>query len=201
MFMRDEFLHRKEQILTKSDKSFIGSLDKRVQTLYNNINSSNDMYTTSSCSGRVIIKQFNNKKQHNVFLYTSHDIVSFNEIIQSIQSTDKIQFPLEILQESLILHVAVRDEKSALRFIEIAKKSGCNQCGIISIQQWGVIAEIICDISLQQLVLSKDFFNSNPKYFEEIIYLMNTNLENNWKCIFLFENLIEEFISKVDLND
>lgn len=189
--MRDEFLHRKEQILSKSDKSFIGGIDEKVKLLCEVINQSNDMYTTSSCSGRVIIKKFDIKKQQNVFLFTTHNEISFHEFEDSLNKLDDDFFPVELLQESLILHVAVRNTDVAIYLMNLAKQSGCNQCGIISVKSYGIFVEIICDIRAQFLVFNKDFIEKNNEYVLDIICLMNENLNKNWSIINKFKSLIE----------
>src|SRR3989344_4894109 len=74
----DSFLRRKTSVLSKSDKSFIGKWDEKIIPLCNKINSSPNYYTTSSCSGRIVLMIDQNKKSHNLFLKISHELISFN---------------------------------------------------------------------------------------------------------------------------
>ena len=51
----DLFSQRKKDVLLKSDKSSIGNVDEKISSLCNKINSKEDFYTTSSCSGRILL--------------------------------------------------------------------------------------------------------------------------------------------------
>src|SRR3989344_5427025 len=74
----DSFLRRKTSVLSKIDKSFIGKWDEKIIPLCNKINSSPNYYTTSSCSGRIVLMIDQDKKSHNLFLKISHELISFN---------------------------------------------------------------------------------------------------------------------------
>ncbi|MBW3019386.1 hypothetical protein KY329_04350, partial [Candidatus Woesearchaeota archaeon] len=52
-----DFDNDKKNALTKLDKSTKGSIDEPVIPILNLINSMNDYYTTSSCSGRIMIME------------------------------------------------------------------------------------------------------------------------------------------------
>ena len=187
--MRDEFLHRKEQILSKLDKSFKQSIDEKIQLLCNTLNSSENYYTTSSCAGRILIKELNISKQQNIFLFVSHNLINIEEINNSIREIKEEQFPIEIKQESAIIHVVSRDQKYALELMQIAKQAGFNQSGIISIKEWGVVVECICDISLQLPMYNKQFIQNNQEYLKQTLDSMNQNLESTWKSIDELEKL------------
>ena len=51
----DIFARQKEQSLSSADLSRKGSIDSEIVNLVNYINASNRYFTTSSCSGRIII--------------------------------------------------------------------------------------------------------------------------------------------------
>ena len=53
--MNDGFSKLKEHSLSKIDKSKKNSIDKNIKSLINIINKSDDYYTTSSCSGRIVL--------------------------------------------------------------------------------------------------------------------------------------------------
>jgi len=75
---RDRFLQRKTAVLSKLDKSSIGGWDKKIKKLCEKINSLDDFYTTSSCSGRVILMIQQDKKGKDLFLKTWHEKISFD---------------------------------------------------------------------------------------------------------------------------
>jgi tRNA wybutosine-synthesizing protein 3 len=76
------FEKEKKEFLTKKDKSRKGTIDNRIKKLVNKINSLDDFYTTSSCSGRVLILAMpkSNKKNEVQYLFTTHNKTDFNQI-------------------------------------------------------------------------------------------------------------------------
>ena len=73
--IRNNFLQRKKSVLLKLDKSSKKSWDKKILKLCEEINSKENYYTTSSCSGRVVIIKDEKKKGPNLFEFVSHDVV------------------------------------------------------------------------------------------------------------------------------
>src|SRR3989339_536779 len=103
--IQEEFLQRKKDILSKEDKSSKGDWDKRIIELCDKINSSEKYYTTSSCSGRVIVMLDQEEKGPGLFEFISHDLIdlkTLQENLSLIKSEDLIKFK----QEQCILHVA-----------------------------------------------------------------------------------------------
>ena len=86
---RDKFLQRKESVLSKLDKSSKGKWDSKVKNLCNKINSLDNFYTTSSCSGRIILMIDQKKKGSSLFLKIWHDKISFKELEDALKSLKK----------------------------------------------------------------------------------------------------------------
>ncbi len=70
------FEKEKKDCLSKIDKSKKGSIDKKIKELVDLINSLKDYYTTSSCSGRILlIKRPKSGKKCDVdFLFEESDL-------------------------------------------------------------------------------------------------------------------------------
>ena len=66
--MKDKFLQRKKSVLSKLDKSTIGSWDKKIVKLCKKINKSENYYTTSSCAGRVALILDKENERGNLFV-------------------------------------------------------------------------------------------------------------------------------------
>ena len=78
--MNVAFEKRKADCLGKDDKSSIGSWDKPILKLCEKINSRADLYTLSSCSGRIVLIKNIDKKTHDLFVMRTHEKISFNEV-------------------------------------------------------------------------------------------------------------------------
>lgn len=152
------FLQRKKDILSKLDKSSIGKWDEKIVKLCKKINSCENYYTTSSCSGRILVMQDQEKKAPNLFKFVSHNLISYKKFIKSLpnfykhntennlhskflrrcflsspnpnaNSKDLVSFKFK--QEPLILHVMCKDLESAKKLLEKAQISGWKRSGII----------------------------------------------------------------------
>ncbi|MBU1855158.1 MAG: hypothetical protein KKF89_05535 [Nanoarchaeota archaeon] len=96
----DNFLKRKQDILSKQDKSSKQSWDKKIVKLCEKINKSENYYTTSSCAGRIVLI-IDDKRRENVFLQVYHDLIKFKELKNDL---GRISFshppPLKLLAHS-----------------------------------------------------------------------------------------------------
>jgi len=81
------FDKEKKEFLSKKDKSRKGSVDNKIKKLVNKINSLPDFYTTSSCSGRILILALpkSNKKNKVQHLFVSHRKIKFIQIEKIIR--------------------------------------------------------------------------------------------------------------------
>jgi len=84
--MNNRFQQRKQEVLNKKDKSSIGFWDEKISKLCEKINSFEEYYTTSSCSGRIIVMIDSDKKCPGLFKFVSHDLISFDELWGKISS-------------------------------------------------------------------------------------------------------------------
>ena len=176
--MSKDFQLWKKQALSKLDKSNIGEIDEKIKFLCDKINSRNDMFTLSSCSGRICVIK-GNKKNENIWLFRSHNLVNPNEIWELLgtQTTEELEFR----QEGAIIHICCETMELARKLMHLGKESGFNQVGIIA-SQTKIVVELICDIVLftpiydEKLLLTKD-------YLEYLIEKSNENLKRNWENI------------------
>lgn len=130
---RINFEHEKRQFLSKPDKSGAGRIDKDIMNLVNSINSKQDYYTKSSCSGRIILMKETGKKQENVFLLVSHDKISFRNLKNETEkASKKFNGLIYLKMEPCIIHIACNSLSSAFKIVDIARNCGWKKSGIIS---------------------------------------------------------------------
>jgi len=119
--------------LYKPDKSRKGEVDKPIIPLIDYLNRLDDFYTTSSCSGRIMLLTHAEKKPDVKWLYASHEKVKLSDIKKILG--DKDNLPKEMVwirQESMILHVACRSIDDANNILKIARDIGLRRSGIIA---------------------------------------------------------------------
>jgi tRNA wybutosine-synthesizing protein 3 len=83
---QNNFNKRKQNILSKTDKSSKKSWDDKIKSLCEKINSLENYYTTSSCSGRIVLMIEQDKKQQGLFLKVYHNLISFNQIKKDLNN-------------------------------------------------------------------------------------------------------------------
>lgn len=135
--MEPDFAKQKERYLkeladTAPDRSKKGDVDERIKPLLDTINARPDLYTTSSCAGRIdlFVEPTSGKKHEGAWLFVSHDTVEKAAILTALE-----KLPDETLwfrMEGAILHVCARDMDTANSFLQKCKEAGWKHSGITS---------------------------------------------------------------------
>ncbi len=147
------FDNDKRNILAKQDKSKKGSIDDAIRPLLELINSLQDFYTTSSCSGRVYLWTGSGKKNETTWLRVSHDLINDN-FLEVKKDSGLIWLRLE----PFILHVSCRDLAAANDVLERSKKIYKKSC-LLSITH-----KIIVEVRGSEF-LEMPLYNNGQKLF------------------------------------
>ncbi len=185
------FGKRKQDILGKKDKSYIGSWDKKIVGLCEKLNKTKNYYSTSSCSGRIVLIIDSDKKTHSLFLKIYHDVVSFEQFkkdLQEIAENSKVEH-INFKQEPCGLHVACRTLKDAQILVNNARKVGWKKSGIISSDK-RFIAEMFGTGNISFPIAKKGKLLVDDLFLKEIIKKSNDNLKKSWKQIENLKKLI-----------
>ena len=187
--IQNNFLKRKQDVLSKLDKSSKKSWDKKIAGLCEKMNSFENYYTTSSCSGRIVIMLDREKKQSDIFLKVYHDKINLKKLkneLDKINHSDLIKFK----QEPCILHVACENLKDAQNLLDKAKFAGWKRSGIISSGK-----RFVCELNgtekIEFLIMNKGKLLVNNEYLELIVKRCNENLEKSWEKIEKLSNSLQ----------
>lgn len=186
----DDFEQRKKDILKKSDKSYIGKWDKRIKSLCTTINKSLRYYTTSSCSGRVVIMIDEKQKKPDLFLNVYHDKIDI-KIIQNALNKIKKKGIIKFKQEPPIMHVHCKTLKDAQNLLRLSQLAGWKKSGIISSGN-RIILELNSTERLEFFIMNKGFLLVGNDFLELIVRRCNENLESGWKKIEKFCNFCKK---------
>ena len=129
------FLTEKKNQLEKKDKSKKGSVDERIRSLLALLNAHPEHYTTSSCSGRIILWRGSGKKNETEWLKVSHEPIDARFL-----TVPDVPGLVWLRLEPVILHVACADIRAAALLVDAAKKV-CKKSTILSITN-KIIVEI-----------------------------------------------------------
>jgi tRNA wybutosine-synthesizing protein 3 len=183
---RDRFLQRKTAVLSKLDRSSIGGWDKRIKGLCDKINKLQDFYTTSSCSGRVILMIQQDKKGKDLFLKTWHDKISFNSLKKALEEIVKIKKLVKFKLEPPIIHIACRELRNATEMLEKAKYLGFKRSSILTCDR-NVILEINASERLEFPIINNNKILVDDEFLKLVVKMSHQKLENGWKKIHSLE--------------
>jgi len=170
----------KKNILGKTDKSQKGKIDEDIQELVGLINSKKEYYTTSSCSGRIVVIELpeSGRKNQARWLLVKHGPVNLQEIKDSIKSEEDVW----LKQEGMILHVCCKNIEAAEKLVNTAKNSGFKRTGMISVNKRYVV-EVVSTENVSTILSKKGKILVTDEYISELVSECNTKLEQNKKKI------------------
>lgn len=120
-----------------------GEVDAPIVPLLDLINSREDMVTTSSCSGRVVLLEtdVSERKRESAFYRKWHGPVTTDAVWDALR-----EYPgggvLWFKVDPFILHVAFRDLRTALDVVRLARSSGFKIAGVQACDSAKVHVEI-----------------------------------------------------------
>lgn len=176
------FDNDKKNILNKADKSKKGRIDRDIKQLVKFINSLDDYYTNSSCSGRIVV-QSALKKGESKWIFIKHSSVKFSEINKSLTILPKE--PLWFKQEPIILHITCRTIDNAQKLLDLAREAGLKRSGIIGTRK-KIVVEIIGTERIEAIIAKDGKLLINDDYIKELIIEANKKLKMAKKRISLF---------------
>jgi len=183
------FEKEKKEFLAKKDKSRKGSIDAKIKRLVNRINSLGEFFTTSSCSGRIMLFTLpkSNKKNEVQYLFTSHTKIKYNEINNILRmiikkiKLKKIKNDVWLRIDGAILHVASNNMESARKLLNAARDIGFRRSGIISLGKNRVTMELVSTENIEAIVSKKGRLVIGEDYLRVLIKEGNAKLDKTWE--------------------
>jgi tRNA wybutosine-synthesizing protein 3 len=178
----NSFQQRKQDVLSKIDKSSIGKWDEKIIPLCKKINSKENYYTTSSCSGRILLMIDQEKKGENLFLFVSHDKISFKKLKDEIELALKKNKNVKFKLEPCILHISCENLEDAEKLFEIGKNAGWKRVGIIGTRN-GFTFELNSTEKLEFPIIQNKKILVDDEFLKIILEDANEKLEKCWMKI------------------
>ncbi|MEK6875623.1 MAG: tRNA wybutosine-synthesizing 3 family protein [Nanoarchaeota archaeon] len=190
----DNFSQKKKDVLSRKDNSHIGEVDKRISKLCKKINFMKDYYTTSSCSGRILLMMDIEEKREWLFLKMYHDKVSFKELKKELNLL-KVKWHKGIIkfkQESCILHISCKSLEDAKKIYELAKISGFKRIGLVA---WGknFILEISSTEKLEFPIMKNGNILISDEFLKLVVKQANKKLGKSWGKIDKLSSILQEY--------
>lgn len=200
---RDPFDSRKQQVLTallqcEGDRSRKGSVDAPIVDLVSSINEHNDMYTTSSCSGRVTVfgeptqETREQGKKGGAWVYASHELAIFEDVHQAVEEKASDGGRLIFRFEPFILAVECRHLAVANRLIQICRQAGFRESGVTGEKRFMV--GVRSALRLEVPVADQGRVLVSSEYLRYLVDLANEKFLTNHQRIRMFHELIREHL-------
>ncbi|HJN56947.1 MAG TPA: tRNA wybutosine-synthesizing 3 family protein [Candidatus Woesearchaeota archaeon] len=177
-----DFNKEKIEFLGKKDKSRKKGIDSKIKKLVDRINSFDDFFTTSSCSGRILLLAHHKsgRKDKIKWLFSSHEKVNlkkikFDELLKEIPRED-VWFRVE----PVILHITCGNLERAKKLLNTARDIGFRRSGIISVGKNRIVIELISTERIETIISKKGKLLVDEGYFKALIEEGNKKLERTW---------------------
>jgi len=185
------FSKNKKDVLSKVDKSFKGRWDEKIVKLCDKINSLPDYFTTSSCSGRVVLIKASEKKQKGLILKSYHSLVNFKTLKKDLEELGKRgKCLIYFKQEPCILHVACVSLEKAQELLDKGKFAGWKKSGIIASKRKFVV-ELTSTEKLEFPIINKGKILIDNDFLKFAIKEANKKLKRSWKKIKKLKKIVK----------
>jgi tRNA wybutosine-synthesizing protein 3 len=141
---RRVFEARKKAFIERLEREALQErVDGDILPLLRLLNTHPDIYTTSSCSGRIMVAEAvrpsYSKGRGFRPVAKWHHPVPAELVAEAVAEVDNAW----LMVRGAILHLAAADAKTAYRLVEIGRETGHKHSGIIAMNRGGIIVEIL----------------------------------------------------------
>lgn len=183
--MEKSFSQWKRQCLNKLDQSKKGSVDEDITDLVALLNGCEQFFTTSSCSGRIILidgapESSDVQKQNCVWLFVSHQKCRSDDLIDALSqsSGDAV-----LKFEPFVLHVQCRKLEDAQLMHSVAINSGFRNSGLTVSKTGKIITAVRSTHGLEVPLSHQGRVVVEHEYIKYLSEIANQKMEENLRRI------------------
>ncbi|XP_063076157.1 tRNA wybutosine-synthesizing protein 3 homolog [Engraulis encrasicolus] len=179
--MENTFSQCKSLHLSRVDLSRKGSIDDDIYPVVSLLNNSPNYFTTSSCSGRVIVidglsETSEIQKQNCSWLFVTHQKCSEEDVISGLRnSRGSAVFKFE----PFVLHVQCKDITSARLLLSVAVQSGFRNSGVSIGKRDKIILAVRSTHCLEVPLSHTGEIMVNEKYIHFLVQAANQKMTEN----------------------
>lgn len=195
MTREKDFLESKEKALQLLEKAQSeNKVDHEIIPILRMINDSQEYYTSSSCSGRIVLLEIPRigDKKNARFLGKWHRTIAFDEILSAAKKAKTGL--LWLLAQPPIIHIAADNNKVADKMIKIANASGFKNSGVKSIGK-KIIIEVCSTERLDAPIGREGTLFCNGEYLQLLVDIANEVIEKSAVKLHRFEQKLRKYLS------
>lgn len=188
--VQKRFAQDKVKQLERKDPSDEGKWDDAIKDACEKLNKSENFYTTSSCSGRIVLIKALEEKAEGVFLFKSHEKISFNQLKRELERISK-EYKDEVYfkQETCIIVAGCKTIEDAQKLVDKFKEAGWKRTGIMASRK-RIIVEAMSTEYMSLPIMDKGKILVDDDYLRRIVREANRRLERVREKIKRFEKLL-----------
>lgn len=208
-----QFANEKKQTLSKVDKSIAASIDEPIREIVNHINELENYFTTSSCSGRIIVTgsrkqppepdqdkeesvKYNLKKDLK-WLYNSHTLITDNgdELISQVEQHYSDYTVLTLKFEPAILHIRSNssdDLSHARRLLNTAIAAGYRNSGMVLSQSQHCTVAVRSTAAMEVPLVDDSLLLVDAQYLRHLTTIANRKLTANFELLERLHKSLQE---------
>jgi tRNA wybutosine-synthesizing protein 3 len=159
-----------------------------------------NIYTSSSCSGRLLLLGGDEEENKKVsgFVNRYHRLVTYEEIKRDVDNFNTGYLWLKV--EPFIFHFATKDYDKAKEILDFCREKGLKKAGIISAKEGRFTCEVTHTVFMSTLIKIDKKQLIPDEYLKQIVEIANKKLESNFKKLEDFESaFLKTFPSKPKL--
>ncbi|KAJ8274303.1 hypothetical protein COCON_G00089280 [Conger conger] len=202
MEVENTFKQWKKQCLNKIDFSKKGSVDEDITNIVSVLNDSEKYFTTSSCSGRIIVIDgvsdcLDVQKQNCSWLFVTHQKCQKTDLVTALErSCGDVIFKFE----PFILHVQCRQLGDAQLLHSVAVESGFRNSGITVGKKGKIIMAVRSTHCLEVPLSRKGQVLVSSDYIEFLVEVANQKMIENLRRIERFFECLQSAMHHEDLH-
>ncbi|TDH05460.1 hypothetical protein EPR50_G00122630 [Perca flavescens] len=180
--MEKGFRQWKEQCLNKLDMSKKGQVDEDISHVVSLLNGCEQYFTTSSCSGRIIL--IDGAQKHGcVWLFVSHQQCQSDDLMSAVarSSGDAV-----LKFEPFVLHVQCRRLEDAQLTHSVAINSGFRNSGLTVSKTGKIITAVRSTHGLEVPLSHQGKLLVQQEYISFLTKIANQKMEENLRRIHRF---------------
>ncbi|KAJ8406306.1 hypothetical protein AAFF_G00305370 [Aldrovandia affinis] len=200
MAVENTFRQWKKQCLNKMDFSKKGSVDEDIANIVCELNGSENYFTTSSCSGRIIVIDgvsdcMDVQKQNCSWLFVTHQKCQKMDVVSALdRSCGDVIFKFE----PFVLHVQCRQLEDAQLLHSAAINSGFRNSGITVGKKGKIIMAVRSTHCLEVPLSHKGQVLVSTDYIEFLVGVANQKMVENLRRIERFCECLQSVVHRED---
>ncbi|HIH21627.1 MAG: hypothetical protein J4478_04400 [Candidatus Diapherotrites archaeon] len=169
-----------------------GKVDKKMIHLVEFLFSKQDYFTTSTCSGRILLIQLDEKetKREGAFFAKWHSLPKFEEVWKELQKKSKEN--LWFKQEPFVIVIGTSSLENAKHLMGVCRNNGVKKVGIMAAEEGKFLIEIMGSQYLSFLAKEKSKILVEKEFFKKQFQTACKKLKASWKMLERVEKALKK---------